>query len=162
PKAVVHHRELLADDILRVPSLRALARTYVEQFEAVRARCVYQVLALLTELTNDERAWMNANPAPVMDPDSAYPGLLDEADHARAARRDGGGRAEVLGALAEGGPRVAGAGFASFGGTPQERLSPIADVPVAPVFGQVGRMLGNRKTGLYLKTDRGLDGIALI
>jgi hypothetical protein len=162
PSALLHHRELLADDILRVSSLRALARTYVEQFEAVRARCVYQVVELLTEPTADERAWMSAHPPPVLELDAAYPGVLDEADHAQLAHADARALADVLGALYEGVPNLEGTSFATYGCAPQERLSPISDVPVAPVFGQVARMLGNKKTGLYLKTDRGLDGIAMI
>lgn len=32
----------------------------------------------------------------------------------------------------------------------------------AQIFGQISRALGNKKTGLYLKRDRGLDGIAVL
>ncbi|HJZ87163.1 MAG TPA: hypothetical protein VKN99_18445, partial [Polyangia bacterium] len=162
PAALAHHRALLFADPLRAASLRAVARIYVESFEAVKARAIYQVLELAAGLTEDERAWLAADAAPAFDADSAYAGVLDDADHARLAHPDARTLAEVFEALREGAPNLLERGFAPYGCRPQDRLSPVSPLPAALVFGQLARALGNKKTGLYLKADRGLDGIVII
>jgi tetratricopeptide (TPR) repeat protein len=160
--ALQHHRELLAEDVLRVPSLRALARNYVEAFEAIRARCIYQVMELLTELAPDERAWIDAHAQSMLEPDEAYRAVLDDADHERLAHPQARALAGVFAALYDGAPRLVGSRFASFGCAPQNRVSPMSNLQAAQVFGQVARMLGSRRAGLYLTAEGVCDGIALV
>jgi tetratricopeptide (TPR) repeat protein len=160
--AVANHRALLSLDILRVPSLQAIAKLYAAAGSEVKARLVYQVLELVSGLSAEERAWLESHPDTLLEPDDAYPGTLDETDRARVALVQARALAEVFAALYEGAPTLYGRSFESYGVTPQDRVSPVSTLLAARIFGQVSRALGNRKTGLYLKRDRGLDGIALL
>src|SRR5262249_44645601 len=82
PLALTNHRALLSLDILREPSLRAIARLYAQAGAIAKARLVYQVLELAFGLSQEERAFMAAHPARAFDPDDAFPGVLDDADRA--------------------------------------------------------------------------------
>ena len=162
PMALANHRALLTLDILREPSLRAIARLYAQSGAIAKARLVYQVLELAFGLSQEERAFMTSHPARAFDPDDAFPGVLDDADRARTAVAEARALADVFAALYEGAPTLYGRSFESFGVTPQDRVSPVSKDLAARVFGQITRALGNKKTGLYLKRDRGLDGIAVL
>jgi tetratricopeptide (TPR) repeat protein len=162
PMALTNHRALLSLDILREPSLRAIARLYAQAGAIAKARLVYQVLELAFGLSQEERAFMAAHPARAFDPDDAFPGVLDDGDRTRTAIPEARALADVFAALYEGAPTLYGRSFESFGVTPQDRVSPVSKDVAARVFGQITRALGNKKTGLYLKRDRGLDGIAVL
>src|SRR5262249_44627085 len=123
PAALANHRALLALDILRVPSLRAIARIYVETFETVKARCVYQVLELVAGLTDNERDWLSQNPPRAFEPDDAYPGTLTDEDRSRVAHPKARPLAAVFATLYEGAPTLYGRSFESYGCTPQDRVS---------------------------------------
>jgi lipopolysaccharide biosynthesis regulator YciM len=161
-KAILNHRALLSLDILREPSMRALARLYAETGQGEKARGVYQVLELAFGLGAEEQAWLAAHPPPAFGPDDAYPGSFDDALRERTAHPEARLLADVFATLYEGAPTLYGRTFESFGCTPQDRVSPVSPLLAARIFGQLARALGNKKTGLYLKADRGLDGIAII
>ena len=53
-------------------------------------------------------------------------------------------------------------GLDSVGVGPNERISPVAATDLARAYALVSRLLGNRKTGLYLKPDPQFRDIALV
>jgi len=164
-QALANHRALLTLDILRLPSLRTIARLYAAEGTRpgdTKARCVYQVLDLVAGLEPEERAWLDAHPERALEPDDGYPGALDENDRARLAHPKARALSAVFATLYEGVPTLFGRSFESYGVSPQDRVSPVSKMVAAQIFGQLSRALGNKKTGLYLKRDRGLDGIAII
>jgi hypothetical protein len=70
--------------------------------------------------------------------------------------------AEVLAAVWEGAPGLSQANLDSFGVTAKDKVSTVADLAIAQVWGQAAKALGNRRTSLYLRPDADFDGISLV
>src|SRR5262249_22079350 len=74
------HRGLLATDVARADSLRALGASYARRGLVDRARCCYEVLALLGEATREELAYLEAHPVPELKPDDPYASAIEDGD----------------------------------------------------------------------------------
>jgi len=66
--------------------------------------------------------------------------LLEKEDHCAISSQT----------LWEGAPALFGQGLEAFGISAQDRISPVADMDLARVYGAAARVLGNRHTGLYM------------
>lgn len=153
------HRRLLAADVTRTDSLRALAASFSRRGLVDRARCCYEVLALLGAATGEENAYLQTHPAPELKPDDPYGGTLDDHDRkTHLAPPEATFMAEVFSSLWDGAPGLVGAGppLESFGVSAQDKISPMSDLDLGKIYGQVAKALGNKKTALYLR--RGGEG----
>ncbi|MEA2700188.1 MAG: hypothetical protein QOI66_4459, partial [Myxococcales bacterium] len=138
--------------------LRALAGYYARRGLLDRARCCYEVLDVLGAAKRDERAFL-ANHRPLeLKPDDPYPGALDEADRsAHLTLSDSVKMAEVFSCLWDGTPGLpVGQTVEELGVSAQDKISPMSDLDLGKIYGQVSKALGNKKTALYIK----LDGVA--
>jgi hypothetical protein len=154
------HRRLLAADVTRIDSLRALAAGFSRRGLIDRARCCYEVLALLGATTGEENAYLQSHPAPDLKPDDPYAGSLDEHDRKRhLAPAEATIMAEIFSSLWDGAPGLVGIGqpLEDFGVSAQDKISPMSDLDLGKIYGQVAKALGNKKTALYLR-PRGADG----
>jgi tetratricopeptide (TPR) repeat protein len=153
------HRRLLAADVTRTDSLRALAASFSRRGLVDRARCCYEVLALLGAATGEENAYLQTHHAPELKPDDPYAGTFDDHDRkTHLAPPEATFMAEVFSSLWDGAPGLVGAGppLESFGVSAQDKISPMSDLDLGKIYGQVAKALGNKKTALYLR--RGDDG----
>ena len=150
------HRGLLAIDITRESSLRALATGYARRGLVDRARCCYEVLALLGLATRDEAAYLDAHPRPELKPDDPYASVVEDADRdAHLAAPEATIMAEIFSALWEGAPGLFGQRVEDFGVTAQDKISPISDNDLGKIYGQVAKALASKRTALYLKPGGG-------
>ncbi|HVZ75168.1 MAG TPA: tetratricopeptide repeat protein [Polyangia bacterium] len=161
------HRRLLAADVTRAASLRALAALYQRRGLVDRARCCLDVLALLGEATREERAFLDAHPAPALKADDPYAAVLDDEDRrAHLAPPEALLMAEVFSSLWEGAPGLVGQHVEDFGVSAQDKVSPISDLDLGKIYGQVAKALGNKKTALYLRPGGaaapGADDVTLV
>jgi hypothetical protein len=62
---------------------------------------------------------------------------------------------EIFSCLSEGTPGLIGQKVEDFGVTAQDKVSPMSDLDLGKIYGQVAKALGNKKTALYLKPDSG-------
>lgn len=162
------HRLLLGDDPTRAASLRALAAHYARRGLIDRARCCTEVLALFGEATADEDAYLRAHPAPELKPDDPYASALDEQD--RKAHLSSSAEAtqmsEVFSSLWEGAPSLFGQRVEDLGVSAQDKVSPMSDLDLGKIYGQVAKALANKKTALYLKpggpSAPGADEVTLV
>lgn len=162
------HRRLLAADVTRTDSLRALAASFSRRGLVDRARCCYELLALLGAATGEENAYLQAHPAPELKPDDPYAGTLDDHDRkTHLAPTEATIMAEVFSSLWDGAPGLVGAGppLDSYGVSAQDKISPMSDLDLGKIYGQVAKALGNKKTALYLRRGDeggGGDDVALV
>ena len=147
-----HHAVILLDDPLHAPSLRALARI---DGRGTRARSgdggrrFLELLAVAGAISDDERRKLASLPPLADDGKSAS---LDEDDHLRLAHSDALPLASVFATLWEGSAPLT-PDLAALGLSAGDRVSPVDDSELARAYALASRVLGNRKTGLYLKSD---------
>ncbi|MDB4980264.1 MAG: Tetratricopeptide 2 repeat protein, partial [Myxococcales bacterium] len=146
------HRRLLTADVTRADSLRALAALYARRGLVDRARCCTDLLALLGEATREELAYLEAHPTPAFKADDPYAAVLDERDRKEhLAAPETLRMAEIFSSLWEGAPGLVGQHVEDFGVSAQDKVSPISDLDLGKIYGQVAKALGNKKTALYLR-----------
>jgi tetratricopeptide (TPR) repeat protein len=165
--AVEIHRRLLVADLGRTDSLRALASSYARRGLVDRARCCYEVLALLGEATRDEEAYLVAHPVPALKPDDPYAAAVDDQDRkSHLAAPEANQMAEIFSSLWDGAPGLVGQRIEDFGVSAQDKISPMSDLDLGKIYGQVAKALANKKTALYLKAGGpqapGADDVTLV
>ena len=65
--------------------------------------------------------------------------------------------AEIFSCLWEGAPGLIGQRLEDFGVSARDKVSPMSDLDLGKIYGQVAKALGNRKTALYVRADEGTD-----
>jgi len=156
-------RVLLTADIARPDGLRALAGYYARRGLLDRARCCYEVLDVLGAAKRDERSFM-ANHRPLeLKPEDPYPGALDEADRsAHLTLSESVKMAEVFSVLWDGTPGLpVGQTVEELGVSAQDKISPMSDLDLGKIYGQVSKALGNKKTAMYIKLDGAAPDVAI-
>ena len=63
--------------------------------------------------------------------------------------------AEIFSCLWEGAPGLIGQRLEDFGVSARDKVSPMSDLDLGKIYGQVAKALGNQKTGLYVRAGRG-------
>ena len=63
--------------------------------------------------------------------------------------------AEIFSCLWEGAPGLIGQRLEDFGVSARDKVSPMSDLDLGKIYGQVAKALGNRKTALYVRADEG-------
>jgi tetratricopeptide (TPR) repeat protein len=156
--AIRNHRRLLDDDVARTDSLRALGNAYALRGLVDRARCCFEVLALFGGAEADEVAFLETHPAPDLKADDPYAASIDQADRkAYLALEEATVMGEIFSCLSEGAPGLIGQKSEDFGVSADDKISPMSDLDLGKIYGQVAKALGNKKTALYVKPDGSAD-----
>jgi hypothetical protein len=152
--AADNHRHLLAADITRAESLRALAAIYDGRGMIDAARCCYELLALLGTARAREEKFLQKHPMPELKPDDPYAATIDEQErHDHLALPEATLMSEIFSCLWEGAPGLIGQRLEDFGVSARDKVSPMSDLDLGKIYGQVAKALGNKKTALYVKPD---------
>ncbi len=161
--AVENHRQLLNADITRSSSLRALGALYLRRGQPDRTRCCYELLALLGTATPAERAFLDDNRAPELKPDDPYAGIIDERDRGEhLALREATVMSEIFSCLWAGAPGLIGQRLEEFGVSARDKVSPMAEMDLGRIYGQVAKALGNKKTALYVRPDSPAEEVTIV
>ena len=161
--AIENHRRLLDADITRSSSLRALGAIYARRGELDRTRCCHEVLALLGTATPAERAFLESHPAAAMKPDQPYAASLDDVDRQKhLALPEATMMSEIFSCLWAGAPGLIGQRLDDFGVSARDKVSPMADLDLGRIYGQVAKALGNKKTALYVRGDGPTDDVTIV
>jgi tetratricopeptide (TPR) repeat protein len=161
--AIENHKQLLDADITRSASLRALGAIYARRGLADRARCCHEMLALLGTATPSELAFLQANPPPELKPDDPYAATLDERDREQhLAHGEAMLMSEIFSCLWAGAPGLIGQRLEDFGVSARDKVSPMADLDLGKIYGQVAKALGNKKTALYVRADGAPDAVEIV
>jgi tetratricopeptide (TPR) repeat protein len=161
--AIENHRKLLALDVTRADSLRALAAGYARRGQVDRARCCHEVLSVLGLATKDEEAFLEAHPSQELKPDDPYTAALEENDRRdHLALPEATLMAEIFSCLWEGAPGLIGQRLEDFGVSARDKVSPMSDLDLGKIYGQVAKALGNRKTALYVRPDDGASDVNIV
>ena len=161
--AIENHRRLLDADITRSSSLRALGAIYARRGQIDRTRCCHEVLALLGTATPAETAFLEANPPAAMKPEEPYAANLDEGDRqGHLALPEATMMSEIFSCLWAGAPGLIGQRLDDFGVSARDKVSPMADLDLGKIYGQVAKALGNKKTALYVRADGPPDDVTIV
>ena len=158
--AILNHRMLLAEDISRTDSLRALGNAYAQRGLTDRARCCYEVLSLFGAAQAEELAFLDAHPAPTFrfKADDPYASSIDANDRkSHLAPPEATLMGEIFSCLSEGAPGIIGQRIEDYGLAPQDKISPMSDLDIGKIYGQIAKALGNKKTALFVKSDGAPD-----
>jgi tetratricopeptide (TPR) repeat protein len=159
-KARAHRAVLLADDPLHVPSLRAMAKIDARNGARDGGRRYLELLAVAGAITDAERRALSDSAPP--EPAAGAGPSLDEDDHAALAYADALVLAPVFAALWEGNGGERAPDLAHYGVKPEDRVSPVASSELSAAYALTARVLGNRKTGLYMKPDPTFTQLAIV
>ena len=119
-----------------------------------RARCCHELLALLGQATPEELAFLRAHPTPELKPDDPYANATDEHDRReRLALPEATQMSEIFSCLWEGAPGLIGQRLEDFGVSARDKVSPMSEMDLGKIYGQVAKALGNKKTALYVKPE---------
>ena len=162
--AIENHKAILVFDPIRQESLHALAADHIQLGHVDRARCLLEVLDLFGFTSDDDKDFLSQNPAPERKPDDPYAGTMEDGGRSQYLDplQDLHFMAEVLAAVWEGAPALSHANLDSFGVTAKDKVSTVADLAIAQIWGQAAKTLGNRRTSLYLRPDADFDGVSLV
>jgi tetratricopeptide (TPR) repeat protein len=161
--ALENHRLLAMTDLGRDDSLRTLARSHASKGEIDRARCCIELLDLFGLTKRDDKAFLAAHLPPARRPEDPYAIALDDGERAsRLAHPEARVMAEVFAAIWEGVPGLGQVTLESLGLTPLDKVSPIADVTIAQIFGQIAKALDNRRASLYVSPKAEIEGPLLL
>ncbi len=150
-KAFLNNLYLVSTDVKRPLALRSLAEVYQSRGEVDRAYSVYRLLDVMGQADLEELGYIAQNAPPELAADEIPPGALREEDRQEwLAHPDTQIMVEVFSTLWEGAPALFGQGLEALGISAQDRVSPVADMDLARVYGAAARVLGNRHTGLYM------------
>jgi tetratricopeptide (TPR) repeat protein len=141
-----HHLRILEEDPLHAPSLRPLAR--IDQKRPDQGRRFLELLVVSGAASDDEKRRLASAPVAI---DESKVGSLAEEDHAALAHPDSVPLAQVFAAMWEGSSSMT-PDLAALGVNAGNRVSPVDKTELALAYALAARILGNRKTGLYLKT----------
>ncbi len=159
-KAFLNNLYLVSTDVKRPLALRSLADVYSRRGEVDRAYSVYRLLDVMGQADLEELGYIAQNSPPDLAPDEIPPGALREEDRQEwLAHPDTKIMVEVFTTLWEGAPALFGQGLEALGISAQDRISPVADMDLARVYGAAARVLGNRHTGLYLNWEGDTDEV---
>ena len=161
--AAVNHRRILAADVARADSLRALAASYARRGLIDRARCCHEVLEFLGLATPEEEAFLRTHPLQELKPDDPYAAAVDDSDRSEhLALPEATLMAEIFSCLWEGAPGLIGQRLEDFGVSARDKVSPMSDMDLGKIYGQVAKALGNRKTALYVRPDDGASDVNIV
>jgi len=150
-KAFLNNLYLVSTDVKRPLALRSLATVYGRRGEVDRAYSVHRLLDVMGQADLEELGLIAQNAPPELAADEIPPGALREEDRQEwLAHPDTRIMVEVFMTLWEGAPALFGQGLEALGISAQDRISPVADMDLARVYGAAARVLGNRHTGLYM------------
>ncbi|HVV17760.1 MAG TPA: tetratricopeptide repeat protein [Polyangia bacterium] len=157
-----NHRQLLNADITRSSSLRALGSLYLRRGQLDRTRCCYELLALLGTATPAERTFLEDNRAPELKPDDPYAGIIDERDRSQhLSLGEATVMSEIFSCLWAGAPGLVGQKLEDFGVSSRDKVSPMAEMDLGRIYGQVAKALGNKKTALYVRAEGATEGLTI-
>ena len=152
--AIRNHRMLIAEDISRTDSLRALGNAYARSGLTDRARCCFEVLSLFGAAQAEEIAFLDAHPVPAFKADDPYASSIDANDRkTHLALPEAMLMGEIFSCLSEGAPGIIGQRIEDYGLAPQDKISPMSDLDIGKIYGQIAKALGNKKTALFIKAD---------
>ena len=151
--ALTNLRRIVNAEPGRVESLQALGGTFVNRGQLHAARCVYEVLDLIGDPDGGVKDFLRDHPVPALKAEDPYAAILEEADRTAMAGREAMVMAEVFTLLWEGAPHLLNERLDDLGVTAEDRVSPISDLDLARVYGQVAKTLGNKKTVFYVKRN---------
>jgi tetratricopeptide (TPR) repeat protein len=152
--AIRNHRVLLADDLARTNSLRALGNAYARRGLVDRARCCFEVLALFGGAEAEELSFLESHPTPAFKADDPYAASIDQSDRKTyLAVGEATLMGEIFSCLSDGAPGLIGQKIEDFGVTTQDKISPMSDLDLGKIYGQIAKALANKKTALYLRPD---------
>jgi golgin subfamily B member 1 len=161
--ALRNNRLLVRADITRSEPLRALAATYDAQGRVDWARCCYELLDLFGLADTRDRAFLEAHPAPVLKPEDPYTGTIEENDRGRwLAHPEARVMSEVFASIWEGIPGLGKTTLEGLGVSAQDKVSPISELDIGKLYGQIGKALGNKRTNLYINWDPNFQGVELV
>ncbi|PIE66388.1 MAG: hypothetical protein CSA24_00280 [Deltaproteobacteria bacterium] len=150
--ALANHRKL-AGNIENVDSLRALAAASAED-EPYRAFCIYDTLAVLGQLDETGRAFLESFHPREQAADDVYSGEITEADRQALLTAPGAAALrEVFQLLGEATSLLLKRQLADFGVGTADRVSPVEKTPLALVFSACARALGTKTTTVYHRRD---------
>ena len=155
-----HRAMILQEEPLHAPSLRAMANIDARGGARDGGRRFLELLAVSGAISDEERRRLSET-APKPSEDDAE-GSLDEDDHTLLAHQEALALAGVFAALWEGTAAERAPGLDSVGVGPNDRVSPVAKSDLAHVYAECARLLGNRKTAMYLKPDPSFAEVALV
>src|SRR5262245_65928243 len=69
---------------------------------------------------------------------------------------------EIFSCLWEGAPGLIGQRLDDFGVSARDKVSPMSDLDLGKIYGQLAKALGNRKTALYVRPDDGASDVNII
>jgi tetratricopeptide (TPR) repeat protein len=161
--AVENHRQLLNADITRSSSLRALGVLYLRRGQPDRTRCCYELLALLGTATPPERAFLDDNRPPELKPDDPYAGVIDDQDRSEhLAMSEATVMSEIFSCLWAGAPGLIGQRIEDFGVAARDKVSPMAELDLGRIYGQVAKALGSKKTALYVRPASADEEVTIV
>jgi tetratricopeptide (TPR) repeat protein len=166
--AIENQRMILTADLTRTDSLRALGNAYARRGLVDRARCCFELLSLFGQAAPPEVAFLESHPAPTLAADDPYAASLDPTDRAtHLAVAEALPMGEIFSCLSEGAPGLIGQKVEDFGVSATDKVSPMSDLDLGKIYGQVAKALANKKTALYLRPgapddDDGDDDVAVV
>jgi len=161
--AIENHKQLLNADITRSASLRALGAIYARRGLADRAHCCHELLALLGTATPAELAYLRDTPTPELKPDDPYAAPLDESDREQhLAHGEATLMSEIFSCLWAGAPGLIGQRLEDFGVSARDKVSPMAELDLGRIYGQVAKALGNKKTALYVRAEGAPEEVEIV
>jgi tetratricopeptide (TPR) repeat protein len=161
-RAFLNNLALLAQDIRRPATLRSLGQVYRQRGDLDKTVCVHRLLDAMGVADLAELGFVAQHASPELRADELPPGVLREEDHRDClAHPDTQIMSEVFSTLWEGAQPFFGQGLEALGISAQDRVSPVADMDLARVYGAAARVLGNRHAGLYLKWDGSVEGVRI-
>ena len=157
-----NHRLLLARDISRADSLRALAQDTLAD-DPHRAFCYFQGLAALCPLDELETAQFSALAPAELASESPYASEITDADRQeKLMTADVHTLREVFALLWEIAPTLFSRELQDHGITAEDRVSPLADTDLARVFGACSKALGIKTTTMYTREQEGGEPVAVL
>jgi hypothetical protein len=111
----------------------------------------------------DEEAFLDAHPSQDLKPDDPYAAAVEEQDRrAHLALPEATLMSEIFSCLWEGAPGLIGQRLEDFGVSSNDKVSPMSDLDLGKIYGQVAKALGNRKTALYVRPDGGPSDVNIV
>lgn len=155
-----HRTMILQEEPLHAPSLRALAKIDARSGARDGGRRFLELLAVSGAISDEERHQLSKTTRP--SDDDVAGGSLDDDDHTLLAHQEALALAGVFAALWEGTAAERAPGLDSLGVGAAERVSPVAKSELARAYADCARLLGNRKTALYCKSDPSFTDVTLV
>ncbi len=151
----MHRQLMLEHDPLDVPSLNAMELVEARAGRTARASVLQSLQAVAGALAVG-RPIPIAKPTPASSRGTAPLRDLTDAQTQLLEHPDAKTLAEVFGALYEGLPSDQIADLAALGVRADARVSPVSGDAAGEIFAECARLLGNRRSSLYLKDDPAL------